>query len=288
MQRPEPEARPARSAEELAEVEQATTTAAVTLIATNAHVALSYSGGAESGLLLHLFRPLREWLTLVWTNPGSLPHEAEHVRAQAADWPRFVEIPSDREAAWRQQGIPTWLLPLDREPAVQGDGPRPEKPMTAFHACCYAVRTMPFITWAQANAVTLIVHGQRRGEGTRMFAPGILPAHWGPLAGWTREEVMARVAHHGIALPRQYAEGFPESFECAVCPADLRPDRLGFLRRHYPAEHAETLRVAREAYEPGLRMARSFEKALARAEADAEPVPEANLITGEIAGPAAA
>ena len=75
---------------------------------------------------------------------------------------------------------------------------------------------------------------------------GLALAHWGALAGWTRGEVMRRVAFHGVPLPFQYAEGCPKSFECAVCPADTDPERLSFLRRFYPAEYAETVRLARE------------------------------------------
>jgi hypothetical protein len=63
---------------------------------------------------------------------------------------------------------------------------------------------------------------------------------------------MAWMAHHGIPLPRQYAEGYPQSFECAVCPADTNPARLAFLRRHYPVEHLASLRLLREACAPAI------------------------------------
>lgn len=79
-----------------------------------------------------------------------------------------------------------------------------------------------------------------------MFDGGFSLAHWGALADWTRGEVMRRVAFHGVPLPLQYAEGAPESLECGVCPANLDPGRLSFLRRSYPAEYAETVRLAGE------------------------------------------
>lgn len=72
---------------------------------------------------------------------------------------------------------------------------------------------------------------------------------WAPLADWTREEVEMRVAHHGIALPPQYAVGYGKTIECGVCPADLAPARLGFLRDRYPEHHAETLRLSRAVFD---------------------------------------
>lgn len=262
---PEPDAQP-RAAADLAAHEAAIVQAAQAMLASHQHVAMGYSGGAESGLLLHLLRPLRGMLSVVWVNPGALPHEAEHVRQAVEGWPRFVEIGSDREAAWREQGLPTFLLPLAHAPALAGDGPRPSRPLTTYHACCVAVRNAPLDRWAAANGVSLIIHGQRRGEGSDMYAPNLIPPRWGPLAAWTRADVLARVVHHGVLLPRQFEEGYPQSFECAVCPADFSPARLAFLRRHYPDEHAESLRLLREANAPALDSADGIRKALAAAE----------------------
>lgn len=60
---------------------------------------------------------------------------------------------------------------------------------------------------------------------------------------------MRRVAHHGVPLPQQFAEGYPTSIECAVCPANLAPARMAFLRKHYPAEHAKTVQLAGEVFQ---------------------------------------
>jgi 3'-phosphoadenosine 5'-phosphosulfate sulfotransferase (PAPS reductase)/FAD synthetase len=234
-----------RSDDDLGFHEQAIVTAMALHLTEHRHVVLSYSGGAESGLLLHLFRPFREGFTLVWNNPGALPHEAEHVRAQAAGGP-FVEIPGDRAGYWKAHGLPSALVPASDMTVFLTDTP-PAAPLSPFPACCAAVRWLPFHAWAAANGVTLDIHGQRHGENSPLFLPGPrLFDRWGPLASWSREEVMRRVAHHGVPLPRQYAEGYPTSIECAVCPANLAPARMAFLRDHYPAEHAETVRLARE------------------------------------------
>ena len=239
-----PDARPARGDDELAAHEAGILTAAMALLASYDKVVLSYSGGVDSGLLLTLLRPLRARFIVQWLNPGALPHEAEHVRKQAAGGP-FFEIQSDREAAWRQHGLPTMVLPAFKAPGLAGDVPVKGQRLTANAACCATVRGFPAYQWLRANGVGLVIHGQRRGEGSDLYATDIAPAHWGPLALWTREEVISRAIHHAVPLPRQYAEGFPESFECAVCPANLDARRLAFLKRHHPPLHAETLRLAR-------------------------------------------
>lgn len=117
----------------------------------------------------------------------------------------------------------------------------------------------------------LLLHGQRRGEASGLFAPGPQPIQaFGPLARWTRAEVMARVAHHGITLPRQYDEGFPETVECAVCPSNLTPAWLAFLRQHYPDAHAETLRLALVAWDRVEQTGKAIAHQLREAEAAVE------------------
>ena len=238
-----------REPETLAGLENLIVSTAAMLAATKNKVALAYSGGAESGLLLHLLRPLREALIVVSVDPGTLPGDAEHIARRVEGWPHVARIPMDRVASWREHGLPTKLLPVDLDPASQGDGRYPGLRLQSFNSCCLRVRMVPLVDWARAHGVTLLIHGQRRGEGSGLYAPHVEGGLWGPLATWTRAEVMARVAHHGVPLPPQYAEGSPRSFECAICPADLDPARLGFLRRHYPDHHAETLRLARAVFD---------------------------------------
>ncbi len=237
--------RKGRADDDLAFHESAMVTAMALHLGEHRHVVLSFSGGAESALLLHLFQPFRERFTVAWNNPGALPHEAEHVRTRAAGGP-FVELAGDREAYWRQHGLPSALLPVASSTMFPTDTP-PEAPLSPYHLCCATVRWKPFYDWAAASGVTLSIHGQRHGESSPRFLPGPRSFNeWGPLATWSREEVMRRVAHHGVPLPMQYAEGYPTSIECAVCPANLAPARMAFLRKHYPAEHAETVRLAEQ------------------------------------------
>lgn len=219
--------------------------ASTSLCATRGRVALLYSGGAESGLLLQLLRPLRDVLAVIWTDPGTLPGDAGHIARQVVGWSHFVRVPVDRVAIWREHGLPSHVVPGALDPATLGDGPAPPLRLQGNLYCCGRVRHAPAMAWCRAHGVSLFIHGQRRGEGSPMFHPDAEAGAYAPLANWTREEVMARVAHHGVPLPRQYAEGYPRSFECAVCPADMDPARLGYLRRHHPEMHAETLRLAR-------------------------------------------
>lgn len=202
-------------------------------------------GGREVWRGHDRFAPPSKSLVAVWVNPGALAHDAEHVRRQMQGGP-CIEVKGDRAGFWEKHGLPSVLVPVDQMTAYRGDVPMKRRPISPNSACCIAVRNAPGDQWCLSNGVTLMVHGQRRGEGTRLFDGQLPLANWGPLASWTRGEVMRRVAFHGVPLPFQYAEGAPESFECGVCPANLDPGRLGFLKRFYPVEHAETLRLAGE------------------------------------------
>jgi 3'-phosphoadenosine 5'-phosphosulfate sulfotransferase (PAPS reductase)/FAD synthetase len=225
------------SAVTLAEREQHFLATAAEYLDRHAPAFLTYSGGAESSLLRHLLSPYRDRLTLVWVNAASLPHQAEWVRRHAEGW-RFVELVSDPYAFFRVAGVPSRLVPTPATLAGRVDPPTPPTTPAIISnlACCFEVRGAPVHRWAIAAGMALEIHGQRRGENSGAFLPNTAPfATWGPLARWTRAEV----------LEPQFCEGVPQSFECGICPADVTPARMAFLRRHYPATYAEATRLRR-------------------------------------------
>ena len=220
-----------RSHDDLARAEAELRIAVAAMTKTQPKVALAYSGGAESGLLLHLLRPFRDRVAVGWADPGVLPHDRAHVLRETSAWPGFVHIPVDRAAAWRTNGLPSPIVPTAHDPMAASDKAMPSPPITSMAACCARLRWGAVLAWCRSSGVSLLIHGQRHGEGSGLFAGASAAGTWSPLATWTRDEVMARVEWHGIALPMQYAEGYAESAECAGCPAYLAPARMAFLRR---------------------------------------------------------
>lgn len=104
------------------------------------------------------------------------------------------------------------------------------------------------------SALTEAVTGRR---------PALPPAYQPARDHAARQEAAMRL--WGMPLPFQYAEGCPKSMECAVCPADTDPERLGFLKRFYPEAHAETLRLARQAMDETAAILERERKALEEA-----------------------
>lgn len=75
-------------------------------------VALAFSGGMESLLLLELARPHRDRVTVIWTNTGAMfPHMVDFIREATRGFD-FVEARSDVRASFGKDGFPAKPFPL--------------------------------------------------------------------------------------------------------------------------------------------------------------------------------
>ena len=221
--------------------------------------ALAFSGGKDSLTLLHLCRPWRDRLTILWVNTGAMyPHMETFVRSQTEGW-NLVEIRSDVPAYWEKFGIPASVLPTDH--AIGGRG-IPTKPLISpWSVCCTANLTQPMAAWMEAHPdVTGLLVGQRHVDYGR-FDPtqmqGRLPLEVvAPLWAWTDDEIWAYVDRYSIELPEQYALGWRDSAQCAACPVWLKPEQIAYQRRRYPQLAQFVEQTAKQVYELAIEAAR--------------------------------
>lgn len=96
------------------------------LFARHDRVFLAFSGGKDSLAVLHLCKPYRDRLTLLWVNTGlSGIRMTEFVRS-FGDRFDLIELAPERpvEEQWREHGIPAVVLPLDHVEGVDFRSPR--------------------------------------------------------------------------------------------------------------------------------------------------------------------
>ncbi|MCH8997855.1 MAG: phosphoadenosine phosphosulfate reductase family protein [Proteobacteria bacterium] len=205
---------------------------------------LSFSGGKDSLVCLHLCRDYRDKIDVCWVNTGAMfPHMAAFVR-KAVEGFNFVELKSDQAAWIKQQGLPSDMVPvansLWRDPGVSDP---PQTMIQPWTMCCAKLRFQPILDYLARSNATLFIHGQRRSDG------GGLVFDSGPDAPveickliweWSERDVMDYIGKHGIALPEQYADGVMGSLECWSCTARAGDSdakmaaRFAYMAKRYP------------------------------------------------------
>lgn len=200
---------------------------------------LAFSGGAESCVLAHALRDFADRIDLVWVNVNAFPHMRAFVEGLAARYGfRLVELTANQAERFSTVGIPARIVPVVFTPLGKLWEREPENRLllSDWYSCCAALRRDPLDAYVKERGATLVINGQRLGDNTKFAqdrtADGV--DSWFPLARWTRDDVLRYVADHGVPLPEQYDDGFPDSGECWNCTAELNPDRFRWMQRRYP------------------------------------------------------
>ena len=205
---------------------------------------LAFSGGKDSLVCLHLCRPYRDKLTVVWVNTGAMfPHMVEFVR-KATEGFNYIELTSDQAGWIAQFGYPADVVPVVN--SIWRDGGRDDSPRTLVQpwtACCAKVRFGPILEYLAQSGATAFIHGQRKSDkGGWLIQPGPdakiedVPL----IRDWSDQDVFDYLAHHKVELPEQYACGVKDSLECWSCtaltdePALERKRLYAYMAVRYP------------------------------------------------------
>ncbi len=214
------------------------------------HVALLYSGGMESSLLLSLLAPWRSKVTVYTIRTGvEFPHMIKFIDHKLSGWDHRV-VTVDLAASFRDLGLPASVVPIEH---LQGLGDQmniaERAPRIApWVYCCLRNRSAPGYDAVVADGLRDIIHGQRRGDWSKSeprqhhweCVKSGTPLHFHhPLWDVSRTQVQDAVTAFGVELPEHYAE-YSSSLDCAICPSALTTPRRAWMSKHHP----EALRVA--------------------------------------------
>jgi 3'-phosphoadenosine 5'-phosphosulfate sulfotransferase (PAPS reductase)/FAD synthetase len=207
-------------------------------VAKHERVALLYSGGIESSLLLHLAVPWRDKITLYTVRTGAeFPHMVDFVDRKLSGWDHRV-VRVDLGASFAELGIPASAVPIENMKGIGGMLNINERlpHIVPWPLCCVRNRWQPGCEAIKADGLSIAIHGQRAGDypksiPTTLEYPGLELVS--PLWSASRAEVLAAVTTLGIELPEHYGE-YPSSLDCAVCPSSLTSKRRAWMAKRYP------------------------------------------------------
>jgi 3'-phosphoadenosine 5'-phosphosulfate sulfotransferase (PAPS reductase)/FAD synthetase len=203
-------------------------------------VALLYSGGLESSLLLHLAEPWRQQITVYTVQTGAeFPHMVAFMDRKLKDWDHRV-ITVDLGASFDQLGIPSSVVPIEHLQGIEATLNIEERQprIVPWTFCCTRNRWQPGCEAIKADGIGAVIHGQRSGDYSQSVpAPLEYPGLELVAPLWTvsRESVWKGIREFGIELPDHYAE-YPSSLDCSVCPSSLTTKRRAWMAKRYP-EH---------------------------------------------------
>jgi phosphoadenosine phosphosulfate reductase len=208
-------------------------------------IALQFSGGKDSCVLLHLLEPYLDQLTVVWANSGDAAKETLDQMARVRDLvPHFLEVKSDQPKQIDQFGYPTDIMSIwDSMLGRQLDETRTYKLQPAI-SCCWENLFIPLYDAMKEGGFTLVIRGQRDAEAKKAPIRSGESEHgieyWFPLEDWTDEKLWKYITDAKIELPTNYGV-FDSSMDCLRCTAYLEENqgKLGYLKQYYPAAAAE-------------------------------------------------
>ena len=192
--------------------------------------------------MVYMLREHLDRVTIYHNDTGDLLPEVreivDHVKGFA---PHFVHIRGDVAGWIEENGLPSDVVPFQAHWFAEVVGQRRAKIVSRYE-CCYSNLMLPLWQRLQADGVTLVIRGTKRGDFP------VLPVvngqvlegveFWHPLEGMTHEEVFDYLRGAGAPICRVYETGL-QAPECARCPAWLNVGMGAYLRKHHPGLFAD-------------------------------------------------
>lgn len=207
-------------------------------------VALSFSGGRDSLVLLHLARPWLDRITVYWLNPGNpFPETIALMSEIAASVPHFKEVKGFQAEVIEAGGWPSDIVP--HRYTNDGNvifGATPFRTQLR-RDCCFRAIMMPLYQAMVEDGVTCILRGKRREEQDKTGIENGFISEDGlelqfPLLEWTEAEVTKYLSDNAIPVPESYAYA-KHSLDCMDCTAWWGEGLGAYLKEKHAAAFPE-------------------------------------------------
>ncbi|MEY9459769.1 hypothetical protein ABH973_000182 [Bradyrhizobium ottawaense] len=202
-------------------------------VARHQRVALLYSGGLESSLLLHLAEPYRDNVTIYNVRTGAeFPHMIDFMDRKLSGWDHKV-VTSDLTDFFLSEGIPSRVVPVEHISFIGLAAKRPH--IAPWTRCCGRHRGDVGWEAIRADGIGCAIGGRCASDGNNLAPleqPGIECVE--PLWHLSRENVMDAVHALGVEIPDHYWDEISSSLDCSICPARLTPHRRAWMAQRYP------------------------------------------------------
>lgn len=203
-------------------------------------IALQFSGGKDSLVVLLLLESFWPVLTVYYTNSGeALPETVGFIHELARKIPHFVEIQGKRKEI---VAYPTDLLPTHNSAfgkMMGGKGPT----LIDRYTCCAKSIMQPMHEQMLKDNITLIIRGQRNADALKppITSGTIMDGFevYYPIEDWSDEQVFAFLSERNM-VPRYYSEGMTSAPDCLHCTAWTEHKLVPYLRKYHP-KAAETV-----------------------------------------------
>lgn len=227
-------------------------------------VALQFSGGKDSLVLLHMMQPYWADLAVYYVNSGdSFPETDELIAAVKSLVPNFIEVQGRKPLVEQVLGWPSDILTSsssDFGHALGEVGPK----LVDRYKCCFHSLMEPMHERMRSDGIEVILRGQRNSDKFQSpVRSGDIVDGFAiifPLADLTEEQVFAYLDEHNIPVPRFYTEGMTSGGDCMTCTAWLEHRQAKYLNKFHPQTAklvfqrlAEIKRATDEKYERLLR-----------------------------------
>ena len=207
---------------------------------------LFFSGGKDSLVLLHLFRPHWHKITVLWLNTGAtipeLQRQMDEIREVV---PHFLEVRSDVTRSHVEKGYPCTIVRAE-DIAVLPDM-RYQDPVVktrSFVDCCKENIWLPSWEAAIKTGATLFLRGTRRADkrASPIGAEATIGpiTIWNPLFEWPDSAIWQYLQEHDITIPKYYKYG-NSGITCYSCTAfpEHSHEVLAYLKDYAPNQGEE-------------------------------------------------
>lgn len=222
-------------------------------------VAMTYSGGRDSTVLLHAVAPLLARIVVIHVATGAaLPEDAERIDIALESAPAVLRMRSDQADDIARNGCPSDIAPVMAcaQAIASGAAPGPI-PIQSTFSCCARNLWGPMQSAIIALRPAMLITGTRASEPLRSpcqpdtIDPITGAMHVAPLWDWTDEDIAETVRMRHLPVSPIY-DLRPDgaSVDCWSCTgyADELPARMVYLERFHP-DKASALRERLQAIE---------------------------------------